>query len=562
MADTVILNATRSEAATLLEPPPPRLGVPGGLADSAEGYLSTSKAFAVEEEYEGSPLGVRGEAADWPVADAAGDRTGASRAPPRLWAPPSRNGAGAASPDGLGDTRAGGASAAPAGGYASTDSARWEAPSRFSDLAPAAPPALGADGEPQATTVVQGRVRSQAEAVSEVHEAAAGGEAGLGRTTFVRNLFCSYARDASFPVNDASAPNAKRLFGENPEALCTEIVLQDPESKVYWHYLVQDTPGYGDSTDLATDRSAILDYIRACSEAYLEQARSRAAGLPTIDLQFITELAQEVPVVPVLAKADTMTAEELKARAGASNREFRHRVRAALHKAGVHSPFSRDALEDAGSRHGAGPFAVICSNTMDLDVGRFWPVRKYPWGSVEAMLAQHSDLPVLRRLLFESGYVELKEATEARFHEFRCATAARSQDFRHVHCGGRRGLGSALAGAIRLAALAGGLALAGWLLVSGAPAVKDGIVRNETVRRVKDKVEDAVEAAVDTAYTAKGIAKSATTAAVDVTKQAADSVKEKAARALESDETRKAREEAAQPRAQYRRRPWWQLWGE
>ena len=100
MADTVILNATRSEAATLLEPPPPRLGVPGGLADSAEGYLSTSKAFAVEEEYEGSPLGVRGEAADWPVADAAGDRTGASRAPPRLWAPPSRNGAGAASPDG------------------------------------------------------------------------------------------------------------------------------------------------------------------------------------------------------------------------------------------------------------------------------------------------------------------------------------------------------------------------------------------------------------------------------------------------------------------------------
>ena len=57
-----------------------------------------------------------------------------------------------------------------------------------------------------------------------------------------------------------------------------------------------------------------------------------------------------------------------------------------------------------------------------------------------------------------------------------------------MHCGGRRGLGSALAGAIRLAALAGGLALAGWLLVSGAPAVKDGIVRNETVRRVKDKV--------------------------------------------------------------------------
>lgn len=45
-------------------------------------------------------------------------------------------------------------------------------------------------------------------------------------------------------------------------------------------------------------------------------------------------------------------------------------MRSSLHKAGVQSPFSRDALEDAGSRHGAGPFAVIGSNTMDLEVGR------------------------------------------------------------------------------------------------------------------------------------------------------------------------------------------------
>lgn len=49
--------------------------------------------------------------------------------------------------------------------------------------------------------------------------------------------------------------------------------------------------------------------------------------------------------------------------------EFRHRVRHALGRAGVHPPFSRDALEEAGARHGP-PFAVIGSNTMDLEVGR------------------------------------------------------------------------------------------------------------------------------------------------------------------------------------------------
>lgn len=44
-------------------------------------------------------------------------------------------------------------------------------------------------------------------------------------------------------------------------------------------------------------------------------------------------------------------------------------MRRALQAAGVGSPFSRDALEDAGARHGP-PFAVVCSNSMDLEVGR------------------------------------------------------------------------------------------------------------------------------------------------------------------------------------------------
>ena len=129
------------------------------------------------------------------------------------------------------------------------------------------------------------------------------GEAGLGKTTFVRNLFAAYARDPSFPVLDARgagpetqkvlarvclwgcgvggpretrvwggtrpalpspqpyrAPTDSRphppsfdthvhphtqthtrdqVFAEHPERLCTEIVLQDADSKIWWHYLVQ-----------------------------------------------------------------------------------------------------------------------------------------------------------------------------------------------------------------------------------------------------------------------------------------------------------------------------------
>jgi len=50
---------------------------------------------------------------------------------------------------------------------------------------------------------------------------------------------------------------------------------------------------------------------------------------------------------------------------------------------------------------------------------RFWPVRTYEWGTVQALATPHSDLPLLKRLLFEAGASELKAATEARYYAAR-----------------------------------------------------------------------------------------------------------------------------------------------
>lgn len=41
--------------------------------------------------------------------------------------------------------------------------------------------------------------------------------------------------------------------------------------------------------------------------------------------------------------------------------------------------FPPDALQESGANPEAPPFAVVASTTADLRVGRFWPVRKYPW---------------------------------------------------------------------------------------------------------------------------------------------------------------------------------------
>ncbi len=55
---------------------------------------------------------------------------------------------------------------------------------------------------------------------------------------------------------------------------------------------------------------------------------------------------------------------------------------------------------------------------------RFWPVRTYPWGKCEALSSTNSDLSSLKRLLFEEGFVGLKQATEERYYRYQCDTFA------------------------------------------------------------------------------------------------------------------------------------------
>jgi hypothetical protein len=105
-----------------------------------------------------------------------------------------------------------------------------------------------------------------------------------------------------------------------------------------------------------------------------------------------------------------MTAEELQA--------HRDSARAALSRDRGGWRFSAEALAEAGA--GAGPpFAVVAAATVDRRVGQFWPVRAYPWGRCESLLAAHSELPALRRLLFEAAYWELKANTEAQYLQYR-----------------------------------------------------------------------------------------------------------------------------------------------
>ncbi len=74
-----------------------------------------------------------------------------------------------------------------------------------------------------------------------------------GKTTFIKNMFASYAQDADLKVNDVSPPTSKDEFINSPEKLCTEIVVSDQTTQTRYHYKVQDTPGY-DSMEVYTSQ--------------------------------------------------------------------------------------------------------------------------------------------------------------------------------------------------------------------------------------------------------------------------------------------------------------------
>ncbi|KAL3141918.1 hypothetical protein ABBQ32_004572 [Trebouxia sp. C0010 RCD-2024] len=267
------------------------------------------------------------------------------------------------------------------------------------------------------------------------------GESGLGKTTFIENLRSAFQPDSPIrprsPSGTGATENIYEVFEQSPEQLCTEVIIDNGSSK--FHYLLQDTPGqiYG-QTNLR-----IPDYIRAQHERYLawEQSPERAvpmsAGddhrvdaclfflnpnhLKDAEVADMVHLSELVPVVPMIAKADIFTPSEL----SAFRAHVRHRL--AEEEEDLGRPIMWRAAESKDQDEGADegcrqpPFAVIASNNSDLAVGRFWPVRSYPWGKCEAFSSTNSDLASLKHLLFEEGFAGLKQATETRYYRYRAS---------------------------------------------------------------------------------------------------------------------------------------------
>uniref|UniRef100_A0A6Q2YGD9 Septin n=1 Tax=Esox lucius TaxID=8010 RepID=A0A6Q2YGD9_ESOLU len=199
---------------------------------------------------------------------------------------------------------------------------------------------------------------------------------------------------------------------------------------------VVDTPGYGDAINSQDCFSTIIAYIDDQFERYLhdESGLNRrhivdnrvhccfyfisplGHGLKPLDVQFMKAIHNKVNVVPVIAKADTLTLRErerLKRRILDEIDEHGIKI---YHLPDAESDEDEDFKEQTRILKTSIPFAVVGSNQQIEAKGKKVRGRLYPWGVVEVENPEHNDFLKLRTMLI-THMQDLQEVTQDLHYE-------------------------------------------------------------------------------------------------------------------------------------------------
>ncbi|KAJ3320647.1 hypothetical protein HDU76_000259, partial [Blyttiomyces sp. JEL0837] len=261
------------------------------------------------------------------------------------------------------------------------------------------------------------------------------GESGLGKSTLVNTLFNASLTPAS---------EAKEHLQDGPKGVEINTINADiEENGVKLKLTVIETPGFGDFVDNSeASWKPIIDYLDSRFDAYLEQehrvnrkktvdTRVHAClyfiaptghSLKPLDISFMKAVAERVNLIPVIAKSDTLTEDEIKA--------FKQKILEDIHvnKIQIYHPptYENDDAETIQENKeiiARIPFAVVGSDReVDIGGGRKVRGRKYPWGVIEVDNEDHCDFVKLRQMLVRTHMEELKEYTnEVLYENYRSA---------------------------------------------------------------------------------------------------------------------------------------------
>ncbi|XP_061595707.1 septin-5-like isoform X2 [Cololabis saira] len=255
------------------------------------------------------------------------------------------------------------------------------------------------------------------------------GETGLGKSTLINTLFLTNL------YKDRKVPNAEERINQTIDILKHNVGIEEKGVKLMLSII--DTPGFGDAVNNTESWKHIEDYIDQQFEQFFkdESGLNRkniqdnrvhcllyfispfGHGLRPLDVECLMALHEKVNIIPLLAKADSLTHEELCRK--------KMKIREDIRRLGIniyqfpecesdddedfkaHEELLRDSI----------PFAVIGSNVQMESKGHKFRGRSYPWGVVDVENPEHSDFLLLRNMLVRTHMQDLKDVTRETHYE-------------------------------------------------------------------------------------------------------------------------------------------------
>ncbi|KAF8306359.1 septin AspB [Clavulina sp. PMI_390] len=255
------------------------------------------------------------------------------------------------------------------------------------------------------------------------------GESGLGKSTLINTLFATEL----YPEKEPLPPSAER-----PSTVAIESISADiDENGVRLRLTVVDTPGFGDFVNNDNSWKPILENIEARFDAYLEQEnrvnrqklvdnrvhaclyfiQPTGHALKQIDIEFMRRLHTKVNLIPVIAKADTLTDDEIVAFKQRVLKDIDHH-NIQIFQAPIYDNEDEETIAENEEIASKIPFAVVGSNQeVKTADGRSVRGRAYPWGVIEVDNEDHCDFVKLRQMLVRTYMEELREHTNAVLYE-------------------------------------------------------------------------------------------------------------------------------------------------
>jgi len=248
------------------------------------------------------------------------------------------------------------------------------------------------------------------------------GETGIGKSTLMNTLF-----NTSFDDD----PRPHDLPGVRLRANSYEL----QETNVRLKLTIVDTVGFGDQINKDNSFKPIVDYIDQQFEAYLQEelkvkrnlysysdSRIHAClyfiaptghSLKSLDLVTMKALVEKVNIIPIIAKSDTISKEELA--------KFKLKIMSELLGAGIQTyqfPTDDPSISALNAKMNQMlPFAVVGSMDEVKIGNRMLRARQYPWGTVQVENENHCDFVQLREMLLRTNLEDLRSSTHTKHYE-------------------------------------------------------------------------------------------------------------------------------------------------